>query len=451
MSLSNSVRTHLVDPIVHNSQRTRFQLPDGFLASTIKLIDLGVFTGNQTQSTGLFYPSINGVLGAIRRITLYSNDFKLDTVEELLAYASVQNLRTTNQGSEDINRFELLSGMGLSISSNGDGTKAVLPPDVNSVQSGAFTLNRRHKDYSSTYTPTVAGTASSTLLNNQIRVSSTETSQSGCILLSQYLEFLRSVPVLPMIPNLQLEIEWSYPVSKFVVDPAAPAAIANPTINNIRPTLVCDEILGVDPKMANTKIPYFSTLVERFTVPATTNGTVQQATFRSQAFASRYVKDLVFYNQVQTDDGFRKASERSPAMFKEKLQLVVNGMKYLPSDGISTPAMKQQYFNDTFSPLNIPYGAAVQGLRDASGNVIAKNDGGSAAFGSAALVHNFSVTGVGIENTIDRLDIEYQRTGNNVLGSLRAQADNVAQFNLLAFGRVARQLTLQNGKITDSY
>lgn len=444
------MRTHLIDPIVHNSQRTRFQLPDAFLASTLKLIDIGVFSGNQNDSTGLFYPSVNGVLGAIRRMTLYSNDFKIDSIEELLAYASVQNLRTTNQGSEDINRFELLSGMGLSLTSTWDGNKP-LPPNANSVQSGAYTLNRRHKDYANRYTPSTLGNPTSNLLNNQIKVSSTEDAQSGCILLSQYLEFLRSVPVLPMIPNLQLEIEWSYPVGKFVVDPGAPDAIANPTITNIRPTLVADEILGVDPKMANTKLPYFCTLVERFVVPQATNGIAQSSTFRSQTFAGRYLKDLVFYNQVSTDDGFRKAQERSPAMYKEKLQLVVNGMKYLPDQGISSPAMKTQYFNDTFSPLNIPYGALVQGLQDASGNVIAKNDGATGAFGSAALVHNFSITGVGIENTIDRLDIEYQRTGNNLLGSTQARVDNVSQFNLLAFGRVAKQLTLQNGKITDSY
>jgi hypothetical protein len=450
MSLSNSVRTHLIDPEIHNSQRTRFRLPDAFLASTLKLIDIGVFVSQQTDETGIFYPAINGVLGTIRRITLFSNDFKLDTVEELRAYAAIQNLKTTNQGSEDINRFELLSGINLSIASNTDG-KAPSPPSADAVRAGSFTLNRKNKDYANHYEDSDQSTEAYNLLNNQFKVSSTETAQSGTLLLSQYLEFLRSVPVLPMIPNLQLEIEWNYPASVLPQDPDAPVDIANPTINNIRPTLVCDEILGVNPAMANTKLPYFTTLVERFVVPATANGVAQSTSFRSQTFAGRYLKDLAFFNQVTTDDGWRMAAERSPAMFKEKMQLVVNGNKYLPDQGISTPAMKQQYFNDTFAPLNIPYGALVQGLTDTYGNVISKTDRDTQSFSSAAVVHNFSVTGVSIESTIDRLDIEYQRTGNNLLGSTRARVDNVSQFNLLAFGRVAKQLTLQNGKITDSY
>jgi hypothetical protein len=422
-------------------------LPDGFLASTLKVIDIGVFAGTQTEETGFFYPTIDGVLGAIRRITLYSNDFKIDTIEELRAYASIQHLRTSNQGSEDINRFELLNGMGLSIASKKD---APLGQDV---QAGSYTLNRKNKDYANHYEQAGApsGDWEHNLLNHQIKMASAEDEQSGCLLLSQYLEFLRSVPVLPMIPNLQLEIEWNYPVANFVNDPDAPADIGNPSIFNIRPTLVCDEILGVDPKMANTKLPYFCTLVERFVVPSTTNGTAQSSTFRSQAFAGRYLKDLVFFNQVSADDGFLKGFERSPAMYKEKLQLVVNGMKYLPDQGISQPAMKLQYFNDTFSPLNIPYASLVQALIDASGNVLSKDDRDTASYTTSALTHNYSIAGVGIEAPIDRLDIEYQRTGNNLRGSNQARVDNVASFRLLAFGRIAKQLTLQNGKLVDSY
>jgi len=447
MSLSNSVRTHLIDPTIHNSQRTRFSLPDAFWSSTLKLVDLGTFAGTQTNETGFFYPTITGIIAAIRRLTLYSNDFKIDSIEELKAYASIKHLRTTNQSSEDVHRFELLNGMGLSIASKKD---APLGQDV---QAGSYTLNRKNKDYANHYEQAGAPTGDweHNLLNNQIKMSASEDEQSGCLLLSEYLEFLRSVPVLPMIPNLQLEIEWDYKVANFVNDPDAPADIGLPSIFNMRPTLVCDEILGVKPEMANTKIPYFCTLVERFAIPSTTNGTAQSSTFRSQAFSGRYLKDLILFNQVSSDDGFLKGFERSPVMYKEKIQLVVNGTKYLPDQGISQPAMKLQYFNDTFSPLNIPYASLVQALIDASGNVLSKDDRDTASYSTSALTHNYSVAGIGIEAPIDRLDIEYQRTGNNLRGSNQARIDNVAAFKLLAFGRIAKQLTIQNGKIIDSY
>ncbi len=441
MSLSNNIRTWLVDPTVDNSARTRFRLPEGFLASSLKLIDLGVYDAQQLATTGLYYPSINGVLACIQRITLYSGDKKIDTVEELLAYAAIQNLKTSNQGSEDIHRFELLNGLGLSLT---DGNDSIYTNQIHS----AYTLQRRGKDYNDNYS------SHRLHLHNAVKIASADAQQSGQLLLSDYLSFLQSTPVLPMIPDLQLEIEWNLNNNRFYQDTDAPAAVAAPSYTHMRPTLVCEELLGMDPEAAkNVKIPYFQTLVERFVVPETQNTTVQRVSFRSSAFTNRFVKDLTFFNQPTNglDDGWCLQQERSPAMYGEKLQLVVNGSKYLPDEGINQAAMKWQYFNDTQGSLNLPLATGLIDLVDGSGNVLATQDAVNAANATDRWAHNFSVTAVQLNTTIDRLDVEYQRTGQNTVGTATNQADGVNAFNLLCFGRIAKQLEISNGKIRDSY
>ena len=437
MSLSNTIKTLLIDPTVDNSSRTRFRIPNGTYASSMKLIDVGVYDAQQTADTGLFYPSINGVLGAIRRLTLYSGDTVLSTCEELRAYGAIQNLRTSNQGSEDHNRFELLNGINSAISAGEYEDATAL--------SGALTLNPRLKDYTNSWTAN-----GRSFLHNQIRIASTSSEQSGQLLLSNYLEFLASTPTLQAIPDLQVEIEWDIGNTNFTQDADAPTPVVTPAYTHMRPTLVVDEIVGA-PVVTSVKIPYMQTILERFVVPATTNGTVQEVSFRSQAFKNRYVKDLTFFTQINTSDGWFNRNERSPSMYRERLQLVVNGAKYLPDQGINQEAMKLQYFNDTMGSLNLPLLSALQSLVDGSGNVISASDATNASSRSDKFIHNFSVTAVKIENVIDRLDIEYGRTGNNALGNAQAQIDNIAQFNLLCFGRVAKMLEVRNGKIVDSY
>jgi hypothetical protein len=104
MSLSNAVKTVLLDPTVHNNQRTEFRIPDGAYASSMKLIDLGVFSSDQDGT---------GVMSCVKNIYLYSDTTLLDSIQNTTEYASIEALKTTNQGSQDLNRQTLLNGMGF--------------------------------------------------------------------------------------------------------------------------------------------------------------------------------------------------------------------------------------------------------------------------------------------------------------------------------------------------
>lgn len=408
--LSNSTKVHLLDPEVNNNSRTTFRLPDGYLSSSFKLIDLGVYNTNLDDTSGQYYPSILGVLASIKKLTLKADSVDLDEAQELGALGSVEHLRTTNQGSEDINRFELHNGANLSIS-----------------RTGSYTVNPVRKDY---YDHTSDAVPIQRALN-QFQISATSTGNSGSITIADYLGFLQSVTVLPNLPNLRLLIEWNTTASDYYEDPSATAKAK--AYIPLRPTLVVEEFIGQQPEVKNLKLPYISTLVERVTVPPVADGVKQTVSFRSGAFKSRYLKDIMFFNKVTTADGFMLAKQRSPAMYKEILQLVINGRKYLPDQGINQEAMKIQYFNDTYGALNLPQFAYLPSLVDASGKVLDTP--------TEPLKNNFSVTGVTVEVPIERMDVEYNRTGNN------QDASQIGSFDLLMFGRVARLLEMTNGKI----
>ena len=431
MSLSNAVRTNLLDPTVHNNSRTEFRLPDAFYAQNLSLCNLGVYDTQATDGTGLYYPSIIGVLQSIRKLTLYSGSTIIDETQEFPALAAIVNLRVTNQGAEDLNRFELLNGTNLSID-----------------PSGCLSYTNANKDYTQRYQDMTAKPVGNMRSHNQFQMARQQLDQtSGLVNLADYLGFLSSVPVLPMIPDLRLVIDWDLKAADFYQDPAALAQIATPSLTPIRPQLIAEQILGDNGGSRDFALPFFSHVVERFVVaaPKAPAGTVRSDSFRSEAFKAKFVKDLTFFNKVTTDEGFMKALQRSVAMRGEKLQLVINGQKYLPDQGIDQPAQKQRFFNDTIGSLNIPASAYYEGLTDASGRVICQEDNvGNADHSSDAINHNFSVTAVNVNAMIDRMDIEYSR-------EYGARDGQSAAFTLLCFGKVARQLEYKGGVLRLSY
>jgi hypothetical protein len=432
MALSNSVKNWVLDPTIQNSQRVEFRLTPGILASNLVLIDAGVYSANVVdRTTGVFYPSILGCLAAFKNISLYSGSTLIDQIQELSAYGAVQHLKVSNAAQEDIHRFEILNGHSWGLKCD-DG-----PLNTLNLQ-GTLTTEASHKDYVKKYNES-AGVFKN-LHNNQIQISSTEQGgASGMLNLSTYLKFLQSTPILSNIPDLRLILEFNTNVNDFYVDADAPTAVT-PALVPIRPQLVYQEILGLEAPKGLMKIPYSSTIVERFVLPAAADGVTKFSSFRSGAFRARYVKDLMLFNKISTNDGYLRAKERSLAVASEKIQLILNQKKYLPDQGIDQEAMKIRYFSDTLGGLNIPLAAAMSSFKDATGSTFRTLDQQGAVF-----AHNFSVAAVNINDVVDRLDVEVTRTGS-VLDS-----DQTSQYELLLFGTVNRLLEIKDGVVRLSY
>mgnify|MGYP003637797533 CR=1 FL=1 len=438
MSLSNTVRTTLLDPRISNDQRCEFRLEDGFYASSLKLIDLGVFDAGLSGAEGVFYPTITGVMSIVKNIFLYSDTTLIDSLQNVAQYVSVQALKTSNQGSTDLNNQLILNGMGF----RGVSAEPQPTPGSNNAPAlgrpGALALGGRDM-----YSFNTIGGKFAT--NNQVPIPAAERQQSGSVLLSQYLQFLKTVSMLPNIPDLRLVIEWDTNAASYYPDPDTANAITL-ALKVMRPTLVVDEILNVDPSEGeNFSLPYLSTIVERFVVPTAQSELVPtRSSYKSQAFTSKFVKDIMFFNlpaaELAAADRWLTRTTRSVAQDNETLQLVVNHKNHLPDQGITSLAQKYHYFNEAQTQLNLPLVAGTYGIQDTSGNIAAPS--------AAPLVGQYSVTAVKIGQTVNDLRIEYARTK----GDTPSSGSDGSGFTLLAFGTVAKTLTKQgNGMVRVSY
>lgn len=423
MSLSNSVKTMLVDPRSHSNARTEFRLDNGYYASSLKLVDVGLRDAN-ALGKGFVYPSINGVMQIIKNIFLYSDTVLLDSVQNIPQYSAIDALKTSNQGSY-LNRQLLQNGMGFDLTQI----------DQADARAGSLTQDSADSDLFNNINAT--GTQ-----NNQVPIGATQDQQSGTIMLSRLLKMLETVSVLPMIPNLRLVIEYDTVVGDYFNDPGN--AIGAPDLQVIRPTLIAEKLLDMgDAPPESLEVPYLGTIVERFSVPATAtpaNDSVPlRSSFKSQAFNAKFVRDLTFFNLPSSDlatasDRYLTRKTRSVAQKDEILQVVVNNRNHIPDTGIDSPAKKYMYFNDAQRPLNLPLIAGLEQVRDASGNILDDD----------ALQGQFSVTSVKVGQRIDDLRLEYQRLHGSTTSSQEA-------FELVVFGTVARQMSMKNGQVRVAY
>lgn len=423
MSLSNTVFTYLIDPQTMNQSRAEFKLDDRFYSSAWKLIDAGIADPNKTNASGVYYPSVIGVIASLKALYLYSGSTLIDQITDIQQMAAVQALLTSNQGSEDLNRDLLLNGMGLR-AKRGDGALTFTPDNV------AY-----YNDIDSAPAQNLQVPVASKIID----------AQSGAIMLNQLLKFLGSTPILPRIPDLRLVIEWNTRGADYFLDPAHTGGLTEVTPYVIRPTLIVDEILGMNPADAKSyNIPYLSTIVERFPVPEVKTpdhvSVPLHSSFRSQAFTQKFLKDITFFNYFSSElpaaDQWLKSKTRSPAQKAERLQLVVNNVNHLPDRGIDSAALKYHFFNDAQGQLNIPLIAGLDEVRDASNNILAAD--------SEAFQGQFSVTSVKVGRIIDDLRIEYER----LYGGKDYHRE---AFTLLAFGTVARNLEVKDGRVRVSY
>lgn len=448
MSLSNTVRIELIDPYVDNARRTIFNISQYPFTNKVAILGLGVYDNQQTGNTGLFYTSINGVLDPVSSISLVQSGETIASMSQtdfLQAWCAMKIMTSSNQKSEDLDRFELLNGMNLSISS---GAFENWPGAANLPNAGSWTLNPRFKDYNNTWDN------GRTYLHNQIKIPATSTGQCGMVFLNDFMPFFSDVAVIPAMNKLQLVIEWALDANRFYQDTNAPANVVNPAYTHNLVQLAVQQILGNDPNEGKKiTLNYREIFTESFPVPAVADGVTQTIDFRSKAFLGRQLNRIAYFNQVNTDDGWCNRYERSPAMFGERMQIYVNGTPFLPREGITTPAQKLASYSYAWGKLNMPFAACLPTLIDAGNSVLSETDSENGAQASNRLVHNFSVGGEMIGALISRLSFQYTRVGNGAFGTAVQQADQTGAFSLLVFGECQRQMVIdeEGNVVKNSY
>ena len=447
MSLNNNTKVHALDPVNHTNEQTLLNIPYGDLLKNFTLVNVGVYDSQSTAATGLFYPAILGVMGIVKDITLKGNGVELFRYNRVGAQASMEILTNSNATNEDLSRFDLLNGCNYSIDGNLKDTYDY---------GDSWTQTPIAKDYHNRFDDVTSDTVNSPTFHNMIRVASSATSgPAGMIDLSKFISSLGSlVSTLPPIHNLQLIINWDASTGNFYQPPAglpgaAPTQVASPSYTVMRPRLLVTEVLGL-PRLPYYKLPLMQTIIERKVIPAVANGTIQSTNLRLNAFNGKYLQNLRFFNSTtlnsSTNAGLEqwmRASERSIAQEAEVIKINVNDRPLLPPGGINQPASKMSYWGSAFPALNLPAAAFYHSTVDMSGgpghiltNELPRGGGGVAGEGAAVITGNYSVGAVNVGRRIERLEVEYGRTGGDI-------AQQQLTFPLLVIGQTAEFLEVE--------
>ena len=426
------LQTLVFDPIVFNDGRVEFLLPDdNYDSASMRISNLGMFASDVAQGNliNAFYPLTCGVAQVIDRFTLLSGSDELEMLDHVSQWATIKALNNPFTIAEDINHNTLHSGWNFSQQRSGTG-----------AASGLLTLDTNGVDY---YSPLRVGGVDRLTPGNASRISNTQypPGSSASLNLSLISGLLQATPILPMIPQLRLVIEYDTNVSHYynkAAIGAAPAAL-RPTF----PMLIVKRYMNA-PKMPNViQIPYSTVKCSSgFIVPAVVApgaapdvGLISRNTFQSYDFTGKMLKRLTMYNSPETSVGTMLRSIRSSAQSNEVINFIINGEKYLPDNGIDSPAVKLQYLVNSYGNFNIPLLATAYGLKS-QGNVINTTD----------CVGNLSLTAIKVDAMIKTaIQVEYSR--QPVVGALPTSLE---QLNILLFGELSQLLTVSAGRSTVS-
>jgi len=422
------LQTKVFDPIVFNDGRVEFLLPDDFYDSaSMRISNLGMFAADVTGANDVnaYYPLTCGVAQVIARFTVLSGSDELEMLDHVSQWATVKALNNTFTTPEDIQHNTLHNGWNFS--------SATLAGGANN--SGKLTINNRSVDYASATINNLSQPA------NQTRIGNTQypPGSSASLNVSMISGLLQATPILPMIPKLRLVIEYDTNVAHYFTTAAIGAAPARlqPTF----PVLIVKRYVN-PPKIASVvTIPYTTVKCSSgFIVPAVVApgaapavGLITRTIFQSYDFVGKMLKRLTMYNSPATSVGVMLQGIRSSAQSHEVINFVINGEKYLPDNGIDSPAIKLQYLVNSYGNFCVPLLSAAYGL---------KNQGSVITDSVSDLVGNMTLTAVRVDNLIKTpIQVEYARQPR--VGNL---ATSLEPLNILLFGELSQLLTVSAGR-----
>jgi len=441
------MQTITLDPIVFNDRRAEFLLPDDYYDSaSMVLSNLGMFDPDITPALeniiNMYYPITCGVAGVISKYTLLSGADEIETLDHVSQWATIKALNNPDTELEDVYHNTLHSGwnFGINFSIYGDNPQQY---------PGMFNMTQTACDYR-TFIPY---SEEYTVNGYQSRISNKRypPGSSGSFKVSMISGFLQATPILPMIRNLRLVIEYDTNVNHYY----SLAAGYLPFPANIYPTfpmLIVKKFTNPPVMPAMIQIPYSTVkCADGFFVPAIDIpdegevGLISRNTYQSYDFMGKVLKRLTVYNAQGDhnigDVGVMIPKIKSIGQPNEVINFVINGEKYIPDNGIDSPAIKLQYLLNAHGNFSIPFLCAAYAMK---GQVMPYGS----SFGIEKLksiVGNLSLTAIRVDALISTaIQIEYSRQPVSGIDDITAQA-----LNILLFGEIAQVVTINtDGSIT---
>ena len=405
MSLSNSILVNYSERTNGGTTRAIYKLDDKIYTSDLTSVGAGTclaLEDGDAADVQFFYSPTIGGLCTVKACTLLSDKQEIDGFTEddqPHKWLTMHTLTCSNRESIDINRPELHSGWGFTESR--DVVPGAQPQDPLLRRRGNLTLQDPDQDYSSTI-----GNVEPTFQMIKVGNDAAGDGQDAtCTQIdwSRVLPFLRASQVLPKIPKLKLVHQYDKTFSNYVnPEEVAPGALQ---LFNLNPLLLSNEVLGME-LTADSYTTRFGRIKSDhgMLLPAVAENQNGITKYNCTAFNGQYVDNLYFWTTADPAGANITVpnENRSRAMYKEEIQIMVNGFPLLPLDGITQEAEKMLFMHRTKGNFNAPLACFMSSLATTANNLVFDN-------ATSVWTGNMSCTGVHIGAVIDRLQIIHQR------------------------------------------
>ena len=383
-----SVKTHIIYPVYHSNERTVFHVPAMSVSTNWRLTDI------RAKSVGgdLTLQFLVGMNAIIKNIHLYAGNLPLDSLREAHRWLAFKQLLRGNENNAYIDHALSGTRFGFFL----DYTNAANIPEIQQIHTG----------------------------HDFVEANQASDSKNAWLSLRRALGLLNATNILPKIDNLRLVIEWM-PYNKALFRGTS-AGVTGMTV--AEPNLILDEIVGGS--QSNSKIDYVSIEEDRIVVPAIDDGVINPIRQRLNGFNNKLVKRILLVNQVIANNA--TDTDGSSSQNEEIINVRLNGRAYLGT-AIDTHNKKVAMCQDVWGSQNIAQGCQYDKL---VGGV------GGATFLSALVNSTRGVLSYGgllINDRINDLEIEYQRTGNNDV----RDAMGTSAFDLVVLAEVVKSFDVK--------
>lgn len=347
---SSDITTRLIDPVFDKSNfRSEYRLQnDTLYLASLRLIDVG-FSSSATNG----YNRLLGALGCIESLQLFSGNELLDQILSATHLNAFRSANTNNNDNMSLNRYLKHSRLGYL--AQGDQT-------YDSISGGQE------------------------LDDIKVSVQQDADSNAGSkawISLKDMLPFLSASNHLPTdrLRNLRLVVNWKQDLKDMIVqDRTATLASLTGSVlvaDEMNPSPERDAIMKSYTGVRYRPIEHDSVHVNAVTGTSASALEVEQKnTFSLNGFLNKKLHkvaivktptDSATWTSGNANEGF--ANQGSTALWKERLQVRVNGANKLVGDGVTRPNQRLAMLTDAYGSFNVVQGQQCTWLAEGSNQI----------------------------------------------------------------------------------
>ena len=413
----SQIQTRQLFPNYHSSSRTVFKLDPKVYLSTFRLANIQPHPNVTAE-----YQVNLGVGGLFKSITLYSGNTVIEESRNTHEWLAFNSIRSSNSQALDIDH------------------------SLNGTRFGGWKVGARNNqdvemiEYGD--------------LNPSVRPDHTtppNISKGGTLSLQSALQFLKADDIVPLIPDLRIEIEWRTGDGANVFQGNS-AAI---TYSMEEPVLFCDEVVGQKllskvRERTSYRIPYYVMEFDRVRIDAVEDDKTQDKTIALRGFNGKSVRRMLVVNVPESPPQHGNTvikKDGSSSQTLEKFNFLVNSKLYFSQGGIDSENKKLATLAYSWGTpgIQIPQGIQFNELE----NRVVSFLHGSDVDNLRGMLSYFGMY-VGQRIGQQGLEVVYSRTGRDN-GGTPANNNELLGFYMDVWCEVARVLSVNNGRVEVSY